>query len=149
MKKLFAIMLALVLALSCTAVLAEDAQPEPDAPFGGLWEAERTEIEINWEEEGYRVYVRGSDSATSYSVWEYSCLYDEATNTIKSMPTGIHTEVTVAEDGTSIFNFSSYFSTCNWRGNDSLHRGYGRKQFAGADHQDGKHIVCCTKERAC
>lgn len=104
MKKLFAIMLALVLALSCTAVLAEDAQPEPDAPFGGLWEAERTEIEINWEEEGYRVYIRGSDSATSFSVWEYSCLYDEATNTIKSMPTGIHTEVTVAEDGTETSN---------------------------------------------
>lgn len=117
MKKLFTILVALFLALSCTALAEESAQaaPSPD-PFSGLWITERASIRVDWEEEGYRVHIEGSESAFTQMIWDYSCYYDEGDQTMVSVPFGICTENTyddagnltlsekVYEDGVAVFS---------------------------------------------
>ena len=102
MKKIIPVLIALVLAIACTAALAEEepaAQPAPDPDnWSGVWQCDRASIEIVWEEEGYRVLVRWGSSAWEETEWEYSCYYHEDDNTLVSMPFGMRTDLVYSEE---------------------------------------------------
>ena len=102
MKKIFLVLMAFVLAIACTAALAEEAPAAQEAPdpdhYSGVWQCDRASIEINWEEEGYRVFIEWGSSAMESTIWEYSCLYHEEDDTLVSMPFGLRTELVYTED---------------------------------------------------
>lgn len=85
MKKMMSILLAVMMAvtLAGTAVLAEDealgsAQPEGGKKFESNWAFGGGLIQINYEEEGYRVYVDLLNNADmTGNIWEYACFYQE------------------------------------------------------------------------
>lgn len=101
MKKFFLIMAAIVLAMACTAALAEEEPVLQDAPdpdnYSGVWQCDRATAEIVWEEEGYRILIEWGSSAWESTTWEYSCYYHEDDNTLVSMPFGIRTELVYTE----------------------------------------------------
>ena len=103
MKKWFSILLAvlMVCGIICTAALAEEEPAAQEAPdpdnYSGVWVCDRASIEINWEEEGYRVYIEWGSSAWETTIWEYSCFYHEEDNTLVSMPFGRRLEEVYTE----------------------------------------------------
>ena len=101
MKKAFLVLMAFVLAIACTAALAEEAPAAQEAPdpdnYSGMWQCDRASIEINREEEGYRILIEWGSSAWETTFWEYSCFYHEEDNTLVSMPFGLRTEVVYTE----------------------------------------------------
>ena len=102
MKKLFAIILVLALALVSVGFAEEEKlppMPEEAAVYEGTWVCDRASIEIIWEEEGFRVFISWGSSASETSEWEYSCYYDAETKSLEAMPTGIHTDNVYGEDG--------------------------------------------------
>ena len=102
MKKLFAIILVLALALVSAGFAEEEKlppMPEEAAVYEGTWVCDRASIEIVWEEEGFRVFISWGSSAAETSEWEYSCHYIAETKSLEAMPTGIHTDNVYGEDG--------------------------------------------------
>ena len=102
MKKLFAIILVLALALVSVGFAEEDnlpPMPEEAAVYEGTWVCDRASIEIVWEEEGFRVFISWGSSAAETSEWEYSCHYIAETKSLEAMPTGIHTDNVYGADG--------------------------------------------------
>ena len=95
MKKVFAIAMALILMTACAA-LAE--APDPDF-FSGTWVCDRASIEMDWEEEGYRVLIQWSSSAWECTEWEYSGYYYEESNTVVTLPFGSRTEIVYDDSG--------------------------------------------------
>ena len=95
-KKVLLIVLAL---LFVCAVLAEDAfVPEGAEKFVGDWQAEETFIIMDWEEEHFRVLIiQGREDGQSE--WDYSCLYDEETGALKSLPYGVRREIVFDDNG--------------------------------------------------
>ena len=86
MKKMLSILLAVMIAVTCAAALADEVpQPEGGKKFEGDWALTGGLIEIVYEEEGYRVSVDlcniGEGTGT---LWEYNCLYNEADDTLVS-----------------------------------------------------------------
>ena len=65
---------------------------------GSKWTCDRADIEMDWEEEGYRVRVSWSSSAWETTEWAYSCFYDAATNTLSGM-LGSKTDFTYDDNG--------------------------------------------------
>ena len=104
MKKLLAVLLVLSMMLTGAALAEEESavSAEPDSGFGGVWICDRAVADINWEEEGYRVFIRWSSSASEFSEWEYSCLYHEEDDTIVSTPFGIRTEIVFDENSDDV-----------------------------------------------
>ena len=102
MKKMISVCLALVLALGLTGIClaeSENARPAPSPdPYSGIWQCDRASIEIDWEEDGYRVFIEWSNSAWEHTEWQYSCFYHEEDNTLVSMPFGLRTDVVYTED---------------------------------------------------
>ena len=102
MKKLFAIILVLALALVSAGFAEEEKlppMPEEAAMYEGTWVCDRASIEIIWEEEGFRLFISWGSSASETSEWEYSCYYNAETKSLEAMPTGIHTDNVYGEDG--------------------------------------------------
>ena len=102
MKKLFAIILVLALALVSAGFAEEEKlppMPEEAAVYEGTWVCDRASIEIVWEEEGFRVFISWGSSAAETSEWEYSCHYIAETKSLEAMPTGIHTDNVYGADG--------------------------------------------------
>ena len=103
MKKWLSIVLAAIMMMTVGFALAEenpDAKPAPNPDrFSGTWMCDRAVIEIDWEEEGYRVMVRWGSSAWECTEWEYSCLFHEDENKLVSMPFGLRTDLVYNEDG--------------------------------------------------
>ena len=102
MKKLFAIILVLALALVSVGFAEEEnlpPMPEEAAVYEGTWVCDRASIEIVWEEEGFRVFISWGSSAAETSEWEYSCHYIAETKSLEAMPTGIHTDNVYGADG--------------------------------------------------
>ena len=102
MKKLFAIILFLALALVSVGFAEEEnlpPMPEEAAVYEGTWVCDRASIEIVWEEEGFRVFISWGSSAAETSEWEYSCHYIAETKSLEAMPTGIHTDNVYGADG--------------------------------------------------
>ncbi len=91
MKKILSILLAVTMAavLSATAVLAEDAFPQPEGgkKFENDWAIQGGLINIIYEEEGYRVLVdlHDGDVEDSGHLWEYSCYYHAEDDTLVSI----------------------------------------------------------------
>ena len=101
LKRILLAALALTL-LAMGAALAEEpdiqSPPSPDL-YSGSWACDRASIEMNWEEEGYRVLISWGSSAWENSEWEYSCYYHEEDKTLVSMPFGSRTDYVYGDDG--------------------------------------------------
>ncbi len=88
MKKWISLILAVILAavLACTAAADEVPQPEGGKKFETNWAIFDMTVEINYEEEGYRVYIRGWDPyELTGTEWEYSCFYNEEKDALLSV----------------------------------------------------------------
>ena len=89
MKKMLGILLAviMVLTLACAAAVAEDVpQPENGKKFEGDWAIEGALIEIDYEEEGYRVFIEAVDEEEMKGVqWNYNCYYVDDKDSLVSI----------------------------------------------------------------
>ena len=79
MKKVICVILSVILAAMCCVALADEyPEPEGGKKFNTNWAIFGMTVEINYEEEGYRVYIKSSDlSRQEGTEWEISCLYNE------------------------------------------------------------------------
>ena len=79
MKKLMCAILSIILAsMYCTALADEYPEPEGGKKFNTNWAIFGMTVEIGYEEEGYRVYIKASDPYEyNGTEWEYSCFYNE------------------------------------------------------------------------
>ncbi len=96
MKKLLCMLMALMLALVMgTAALAEDEtetpEPEGGKKFSSSWALMGGRVDIDYEEEGYRVLINffNQDDATG-TMWEYSCYYHEDEDALVSVSSACH-----------------------------------------------------------
>ena len=89
MKKIVSIILALMTAMTLLCVSAnadEIPQPEGGKKFETNWAIYGMTVQINYEEEGYRVYIRSTDPFEHQgSEWEYSCFYNEEKDALLSV----------------------------------------------------------------
>lgn len=78
MKKLICAILSVILAaMCCTALADEYPEPEGGKKFNTNWAIFGMTVEIDYEEEGYRVYIKASDPHEKNGTeWEYSCFYN-------------------------------------------------------------------------
>lgn len=86
MKKLISMILAviLVMALACTA-MAEETNGEK---FDSVWAIQDAIVEIDQEEEGFRVLIISKDFEEGKgTIWEYNCFYQENVDALVSMTT--------------------------------------------------------------
>lgn len=100
---------AMLCAFGCAAYADEVAQPDAGRKFESWWAVPGGLVQINYEEEGYRVSVRidpadGRDG----SVWEYACYYNEETDSLLSA-TSSRTDFSCDPDtGEEIYKESAY-----------------------------------------
>lgn len=106
MKKWIALLSALILALLCTAALAEEGtdyvvSPEAIKLFSSEWVDGYASVKIYAEEDHWRVRIVSGDGRTE---WEYCCRYDEEHKILVSLDDSenIKTEITVDEEGSEI-----------------------------------------------
>ena len=92
MKKFLSILLAAAMfILPAYAVFADEAveevpQPEAGKKFDTDWALFGMTVSIVYEEEGYRVDIRGYEPADgSGAVWEYACWYNEEKDVLESV----------------------------------------------------------------
>ena len=92
MKKLISMLLAVMLtaAMVFTAAAAEEEngvpQPEGGKKFESDWAIMGALVQINYEEEGYRVHIESSVPDEQRGVvWEYACLYDEEKDALEAV----------------------------------------------------------------
>ena len=87
MKKLFAILIAVMMLglVSCAAFADEVPQPEGGEKFESDWAVAGGLAQIVYEEEGYRVLVEISKEDGTGSRWEYACYYHEDTDSLSSV----------------------------------------------------------------
>ena len=92
MKKLISMLLAVALAVTmmCGAVLAEEEngvpQPEGGKKFESDWAIRGVVMQINYEEEGYRVYIESAIPEEMRGiVWEYACFYSEEKDALEAV----------------------------------------------------------------
>ena len=87
MKKIISLVLALVLAAAvCCAAADEYPEPEGGKKFNTNWAIFGMTVEIVYEEEGYRVYIRSTDpDEMKGTEWEYSCFYNEEKDALLSI----------------------------------------------------------------
>ena len=88
MKKTVCIILALMAAMTLLCVSAgadEFPQPEGGKKFETDWAIYGMTVQIDYEEEGYRVYIKSTDPFEHRgSEWEYSCFYNEEKDALES-----------------------------------------------------------------
>ena len=87
MKKILSLVLGLALLFtSCAALADEVPQPEGGKKFETNWAIFGMTVEIVYEEEGYRVYIRSTDPTEHKGEeWEYSCFYVEDKDALVSI----------------------------------------------------------------
>ena len=108
MKKLTAIILALLLTLGCAALAEEASMPAGAAAYEGVWQCDRATAALYWEEEGYKVLITWGSSAWEETEWEYSCYYNEEDHTLSAVPFGTRREVVYGEDGEPVSATEAY-----------------------------------------
>ncbi|MBO7663792.1 MAG: hypothetical protein J6U01_10510 [Clostridia bacterium] len=104
--------LCLLLTLTVGAALADEVpQPEGGKKFETNWAADNCLVEIDYEEEGYRVCITRNDTTDPMNLtgdqWQYNCHYDESKDALVSM----HSErssFTVGESSEKIFGEPKY-----------------------------------------
>ena len=87
MKKLMSaiLVLAMMLTVLCAACADEIPQTESGKRFEGDWAIPGAKASIDYEEEGYRVYLEWYDrEQLTGSVWQYSCFYNEEKDVLES-----------------------------------------------------------------
>lgn len=92
MKKFLCMILAAVMAIAALGAVAfaeeEESFPQPEGgkKFEGRWAIGGGLVEIDYEEEGYRVNIRiANNEDWSGTVWEYSCIYQQDTDKLVSV----------------------------------------------------------------
>ena len=145
MKKMLGFLLAaLILICAVVSSMAEDELPEPEGgkKFNGDWAVGGGLIEINYEEEGYRVSVDLCNNEDwSGTIWEYSCYYAEKEDRLESVSTSKRTyttdpvsreriEADVEYEGLDLDDQGAFFSISE---NGSLIWADSRNPDAGAD----------------
>jgi len=87
MKKLISVLLAVMMlgAFACAASADETPQPEAGKKFENDWAIPGGIAQIVYEEEGYRVMLDVSKDDGTGSIWEYSCYYQEKTDSLSSV----------------------------------------------------------------
>lgn len=89
MRKLISLSLALVLCMTLLTVSAlADVLPQPEGgkKFEGTWAIAGCIVQIDYEEEGYRVRVVADNFEDSTGTeWEYSCYYHADTDSLVSV----------------------------------------------------------------
>ncbi len=108
MKKMLAFLAALVL-LCCGCALAEGTSADAAGKaFDSKWVNENTSVEINLEDDGYRVMIVRTDEYPQATCWEYSAVYVPETGKLAAVPLGRKSSVTYTEDGTFSFGETLY-----------------------------------------
>ena len=88
MKKIVSIILALAMCLTMCAFAFADEIPQPEGgkKFETNWAIFDMTVKIDYEEDGYRVYIRSTDpEELNGSEWEYSCVYNEEKDALLSI----------------------------------------------------------------
>ena len=91
MKKIVSIILALALGLTMCAFAFADEIPQPEGgkKFETNWAIFGMTVHIDYEEEGYRVYIRSTEPADpagfTGTEWEYSCYYNQEKDALISV----------------------------------------------------------------
>ena len=88
MKKIASIILALAMCLTMCAFAFADEIPQPEGgkKFETNWAIFGMTVKIDYEEEGYRVYIRSTDPVEHYGTeWEYNCVYNEEQDALLSI----------------------------------------------------------------
>ena len=106
MKKLMSILLAVLLAATMVSAVAfaeneTFPQPEGGKKFESDWAIPYGLVQINYEEEGYRVYVDifNTENGTG-NIWEYNCTYNsekDALEAISALKRGYTFDLDTAE----------------------------------------------------
>ena len=88
MKKLISILtvVTMLILFACAATAEETPQPEGGKKFEGNWAVIGGDVQIDYEEQGYRIAmdILKKEDKTG-SEWEYSCFYHEDTDSLKSV----------------------------------------------------------------
>lgn len=124
MKKLIGILAALLILVlcACAAVADEVPQPEGGKKFESDWVVPGGQVEIYYEEEGYKMMIQLPGSE-----WEYSCYYQEATDSLVSI-------------SSSRVNYTI--------DPDTLDRVYGAPVYEGLD-EEGQGAEFTINEKGC
>ncbi len=77
----------------------DDGEAELAARFAGRWAAGRATIEIEPEDDAWRVNVLWGNSAADSIVWDYTCVYDEEMDALISVGGATKKDVFYGEDG--------------------------------------------------
>ena len=64
------------------------------------WVNGQYSVEICWQDEGYKVFVKRVEGDNKTTEWDYSCYYQADTDTLVGNGFGVKTEITYAADGT-------------------------------------------------
>ena len=108
MKKLIAIILALILISGCMAAAEEASMPAEAAAYEGVWQCGRATIALYWEEEGFKVLITWGSSAWEHTEWQYSCFYTAEDHTLSAIPFGTRTEFVYGDDGELVSATEAY-----------------------------------------
>ena len=88
MKKNLSIVLALILAVAmiCASAMADEVpQPEGGKKFESSWAITGMVVTVDYEEEGYRVFIDSYPEDGKGVEWSYSCYYHEEDDTLVSI----------------------------------------------------------------
>ena len=99
MKKILGILLAVMMLFATACAIADEVpQPEGGKKFESDWAVPGGIIEVYYEEEGYRVFVKiEQPDALAGAEFEYSCYYQEETDSLISV-SSIRSDYTVDPD---------------------------------------------------
>lgn len=103
--------LCLLAAAAVPALADEVPQPEGGKKFETNWAADACLVEIDYEEEGYRVSVTQENMTDPMNltgdIWQYNCHYDESKDALVSMHSE-RTPFTVGESSEKTMGESKY-----------------------------------------
>jgi hypothetical protein len=111
MKKLVGILLAVMMlgAFACAAMAEEDIpQPEAGKKFESDWAIPGALVQIGYEEAGYKIQVEVTKDDASGSVWEYSCYYNEDTDSLASVSSMKKDYTVDTATGDAVFGEAAY-----------------------------------------
>jgi len=121
MKKIFAILMALVLAIGCTAALAEEDSVPPSTPemkaYESYWVGEdgNTLAWIGRQDDGFQIQAVQKTGEDTFTSWEYVAGFDAETKSIRNADgTKCDCKVTNAQeeviDGTNVDGIKASFT---------------------------------------
>jgi hypothetical protein len=109
MRKITAVLLVVMMlgVFACAALADEVPQPEAGKKFESSWAIAGGLAQINYEEEGYRVWLEITKDGAG-SRWEYACYYHEDTDSLSSVSSSRLDFTTDPDTGDPIFGDYAY-----------------------------------------